>query len=146
MAAMSDYLENKLIDHILRTATFAKPAAIYVALFTALVTDAGGGTEVSTVGTGYGRIQSGPSDTDWFASQGGTSGASSGTGGFTENATEVTFGTPTGNWGTVVGWGLYDAVTAGNLLIHAPLSVSKAVNNGDAAPKFVSGALDMTFA
>jgi hypothetical protein len=142
---MSNYLENKLIDHLLRTSTFAKPAAVYVALYTVLATDAGGGTEVSTVGTGYARIQAGPSDAAWFASQGGTSGDSNGTGGLTENATEITFGTPTGNWGTVVGWALWDAVTAGNMLIHAALSISKTVNNGDAAPKFVAGALDITF-
>ena len=41
--------------------------------------DAGGGTEVT--GGRYGRVQVGPSTTAWTATQGGTVGASSGTGG-----------------------------------------------------------------
>ena len=33
-AQASDYLENKLIDHLFRAGTFAKPTALWVALFT----------------------------------------------------------------------------------------------------------------
>ena len=47
MSAMSDYLENALINHIFRNTDFTRPANIYVALFTAAPNDAGGGTEVS---------------------------------------------------------------------------------------------------
>ena len=52
-AQASDYLENKLIDHLFRAGTFAKPTALWVALFTGAPGDAGGGTEVS--GGSYAR-------------------------------------------------------------------------------------------
>jgi len=48
---------------------------------------------------------------------------------------------PTANWGMVTHWGIFDAATAGNLLIHAALTTSKMINNGDAAPSFGAGAL-----
>lgn len=147
MSAMSDYLENKLVDFLLRSGTFTKPSTIYVALFTSNPTDAGGGTEVSTSSTGYARVQVGPGDTAWNATQGGTSGNSSGTGGLTDNAADIVFGTPTtNNWGTVTGWGLFDASTGGNLLIWGALGTPKAVNAGDSAPRFQAGAIDITFA
>ena len=141
---MSDYLENKIVDHIFRSTSFTKPSTLYVALLTAAPSDAGGGTEVSA--GGYARVQVGPSDTAWNATQGGTSGNSSGTGGLTDNAADIQFGTPTANWGTITHFGIYDAITGGNLLIWGALSTSKTVNNGDAAPKFLAGALDITFA
>lgn len=144
MAAMSDYLENKLIDHIFRAASFTKPTGLYVALFTSVPTDTGG-VEVGA-GLGYARVQVGPGDTSWEATQGGTSGNSSGTGGLTQNAADIVFGTPTANWGTILGFGIYDASTGGNLLIAGTLSAGKAVNLGDAPPKFLAGALDISFA
>jgi hypothetical protein len=142
VAGFSDFLENKLVDHIFRNTAYTMPTTIYVSLFTAAPTDAGGGTEVT--GGSYARVQVGPSTTAWNATQGGTSGASSGTGGVTANAADTVFPTPTANWGTVTHFGIHDAVSAGNLLLWAPLTASKTVNNGDAAPKFLSGALTVT--
>jgi hypothetical protein len=53
---------------------------------------------------------------------------------------------PTANWGTVTHFGIFDALTAGNLLFWAALTASKVVNSGDAAPKFLAGALTITLA
>mgnify|MGYP000656172872 FL=1 len=68
MSAMSNYLENKLVDHIFRGVSFTAPAALHVALFTAAPSDSGGGTEVS--GGSYARAALSPSTTNW-ASTGG---------------------------------------------------------------------------
>jgi hypothetical protein len=144
MSAFSDYLENKLVDHILRNTAYTMPTTIYVGLYTAAPSDSGGGTEVQ--GGSYARVQVGPSTTAWTATQGGTAGASSGTGGQTANAADITFPSPTANWGLVTHFGLLDALTTGNLLFHAALTSSKVVNSGDAAPKFLAGALTITFA
>lgn len=143
MSAMSDYLENKIVDHIFRTASFAKPSGLYVALFTAAPADAGGGAEVS--GGSYARVNLAPADANWTATQGGTSGASSGSSGHTDNASAITFPSPTANWGTVSHWGIFDASSGGNLLFHGALATPKTVNNGDPAPKFNAGELDVTF-
>jgi hypothetical protein len=145
MSAMSDYLENKLVDHIFRGTSFTAPTTLYVALFTAAPSDSGGGTEVS--GGAYARVALTCNQTNWTQTQGGTGSASSGTSGLTANAVDITFPAPSGaNWGTIVAFGIFDASTSGNLIVWGNLSASKTVNDSDAAPKFLAGALDITFA
>lgn len=140
MTAMSDYLENKVIDHILRGQAFTAPATIYVALLTAAPSDAGGGTEVT--GGSYARVAVTSGLTQWAGTQSaGSTTASSGTGGTTSNNAAVTFPAPTANWGVVTHFAIYDAATAGNLLIQSALTTSKTINSGDAAPSFAAGAL-----
>jgi hypothetical protein len=140
--AFSDFLENHLIDHLLRNTAYTMPAGIYVGLLTAAPSDAGGGTEVS--GGSYARVQVGPSVSAWTSTQGTTSGASTGTGGQSANGADIVYPTPSANWGTVTHFGLYDAASGGNLLLWAALTASKVINNGDAAPKFLAGALTVT--
>ena len=144
MAALSNYLENKLIDHLLRATAYTMPTTNYVALYTGAPSDAGGGTEVT--GGSYARIQVGPSVSAWLSTNGLTSGASSGTSGQSPNAADITFPAPTAAWGVITHVGIHDAVTAGNLLLWAALAASKTVNGGDASPKFVAGALTVTLA
>lgn len=135
MAKMSDYLEGELRKHIFRTGSFTKPTALYISLHTADPTDAGTGAEVS--GGGYARVQRDPADANW-------SGASA-TDGLTDNVAAITFPAPTANWGVVTHFAIWDAATAGNMLIHGQLTTSKTINNGDPAPSFAAGALDITF-
>jgi hypothetical protein len=141
-AQASDYLENLIIDHLFRTRTWTKPAALYVALFTSGPSDSGGGTEVT--GGAYARVAFAPLDTNWNATQGGTSGNSSGTTGLTSNALAITFPAPTANWGTVSHFGLFDAVTGGNLLVWDALVATRTILSGDPAPSFPVGALQIT--
>lgn len=140
MAALSDYLENKLIDWLVRGQAFTPPATVYVALLTAAPSDTGGGTEVS--GGNYARASVASSLANWAGTQGaGTTVASSGTGGTTSNNASIAFNTPSAAWGVVTHVGLYDAVSGGNLLMWAALSASKTINNGDPAPSFAAAAL-----
>lgn len=150
MAAMSDTLENKLIDFIFRAqalgitgATAAAgtgPATLYVALYTANPTDSTAGTEVS--GGSYARVAVTSSLANWAGTQGaGTTAVSSGTSGTTSNNAAITFPAPTANWGVITGVGLLDASTAGNLLFFGALTTNKTVNNGDPAPSFAISAL-----
>lgn len=144
MSQASDYLENKIVDHIFRTASFTKPTVLAVGLFTAAPSDAAGGTEVT--GNAYARVSLNPLDTNWEATQGGTSGVSSGTGGVVSNAVIITFPTPTpAGWGTVTHFGLFDAASGGNLLIWNILTASKVINASDAVT-FPVGTLQFTFA
>lgn len=131
MGAKTNYLEDEVIKHIFRTGSFTKPTGLHVALFTAAPGEAGGGTEVT--GGSYARVNLAPGDANWAATSGGN--------GTTSNAAAITFPAPTANWGTVTHWGVFDASTGGNLLIYAALTVSKTINNGDAAPSFGVGAL-----
>jgi hypothetical protein len=124
----TDYAENKVLDHMTGKAAWGAVTA-YVGLFTAAPSDAGGGTEVS--GGGYARKATAAAD--WNAAAVGS----------TTNANAITFATPTGSWGTVTHWGLFDAATAGNLLRWAALGASKTIGAGD-TPSFAAGALTLT--
>jgi hypothetical protein len=141
-AQASDYLENLLVDHLFRTRSFPKPASLYVALFTAAPSDSGGGTEVA--GGSYARVNLAPLDANWAATQGGTSGNSTGAGGVTSNALAITFPAPTGNWGTITHFALMDAASGGNMLIWDALTAPRTILNGDPAPSFIAGALQIT--
>jgi hypothetical protein len=128
MSAMSNYLENALVNATLRATTYTAPATVYISLWTSDPTDANTGTEVS--GGSYAR-------------QAATMGAPSN--GVTTNSADIVFPTATAGWGTV-GWvGINDASTSGNLLYHAALDASKTVSSGDIF-KIVSGNLSVTLA
>lgn len=139
MAAMSNYLENKIIDWLFRAQSYTTPTGLHVGLLTAAPNDTGGGTEVS--GNSYARQNLAPSLTNWAGTQSaGSTTASSGTGGTTSNNSTITFPTPTGSWGTVTHFGVYDASTSGNLLFYGALSIAKTINQGDTI-SFAAGAL-----
>lgn len=128
MSEFSNYLENALVNAVLRNTTYTSPATVYVALFTTDPTDAGSGTELS--GNAYARTAV-------------TFGAPSN--GVTTNSADVTFPTATASWGVVTHIGLYDALTSGNLLFHTPLDSSKTIDSGDIF-KIASGSLSVTLA
>jgi len=131
MAGKSDYLENKVLDFLLGGVSYTPPATVYIALFTAAPTDAGGGTEVS--GGGYARVAVTNNTTNFPAASNGSK----------SNGTTITFPTATADWGTVVAVGIFDAATNGNLLFWANLTTSKTIQNGDTA-QFAAGSLTFT--
>ena len=132
MAAMSDYLEQKILETVLNNAAFPSISATYVSLHTADVTDAGTGTEVS--GGSYARVDCGS-----FTSMTGI------TDGQTENTAEIAFAQASASWGTVTHIGLWDASSGGNLLLHGALTASKTVDSGDTF-KIAAGDLIVTLA
>jgi len=130
MAEFSNYLENALINAVLRNTSYTSPATVYVSLYTTDPTDADSGTEVSTSGTGYARTAV-------------TFGAPSN--GVSTNSADVTFPTATASWGTVSHIGIHDASTSGNLLFHTPLDTAKTIDSGDIF-KIETGNLSVTLA
>lgn len=131
MAGFSDYLEDKVLNHVFGGTAYTAPSTLYVALYTAAPSDSGGGTEVS--GGSYAR-KSMPDMT--------VSGTSPTT---ATNGAAVEFVTATGSWGTVTHVGVFDASTSGNLLGWAALTASKTVSSGDVF-RFDAGDLDITLA
>jgi len=105
VAGQTDYTAQKLLDWIVGKTDMPANGIAYVALFTAVGVDDGTGfTEVS--GGSYARVTTGSSD--WNAASGSQPSSNS-------NAADLTFPTSTGSWGTVIGWGIFDDPTAGNL-------------------------------
>ena len=147
MSAASNYLELKVLDHILKFGNgsltvgsgsgYAPPATVYVALFS----NSGGGAATalesgtnSTSGTGnwgYYEINNGS-----YARQSVTFAAAS-SGASASNST-VTFPVPTANYNTAGTQGqtvthiaIVDAATSGNVLFYGALTTSKTVSSGD---------------
>ena len=121
---LSNYLENKVLDHFLGTTAYTMPTTVYIALYTAAPSDAGGGTEAT--GGSYARQIS----TFTAASSGATS-----------NATNVDFASMPAS--TIVAIGVHDALTAGNLLVWGTLSSNKALDAGDTL-RIATGDLDIS--
>ena len=134
MSQMTDYLEASIRTHLFRTGSFTKPTGLNIELYTAAPGETGGGTKVT--GGSYAPVSRNPSDSNWTAA--------SGTDGLTDNAAAITYPVPTASWGLVTHVGIEDQ--SGNLLLYGPLAVAKTINNGDPAPNFPIGALDVVFA
>jgi len=141
-AQASDALENLFIDHLFRSAAWAKPSALWIALFTSAPSDAGGGIEVSS--GGYTRVNLPPGDGNWTATQGGATGVSNGTGGMTSNNIAITFPAPSGDWGTVGWFGLFSLSSGGTLYVWDALLAARTILSGDPAPSFQPGSLQIT--
>ena len=150
MSAASNYLEDKLLDHVLNFGNgsltvgsgrgYTPPATVYVALFA----DSGSGVaatlESNTSGTdatskfGYYEINNGSyaRQTITFANAGAST-----TGTISSNQT-VSFPVATANYQTagttgqvVTHLALMDASTSGNVLFYGALTTSKTVSSGD---------------
>jgi len=117
--AMSNYLEEKVINAAIRGEPFPAIQMVYVALFT---TDPGEdgltGTEVS--GGSYSRRSATftePAQVDGRATS--------------YNSTEIDFGIATALWGTITHVALFDAQTGGNMLYHEALASAKLIEAND---------------
>lgn len=121
---LTNYLENKILDHILGTTSYTMPNPVYLALYTVAPTDSTAGTEVS--GGSYAR-------------QTVTFGAASG--GTASNDANVDFsGMPAC---TVVAVAVLDASTSGNMLVYGDLTANKSVDAGDIL-RISTGDLDIS--
>ena len=141
MSKASNYLEVQIGNLLLRTQVAWKPPAIAVSLHTADPTDVtatAAANEVANSG-GYARVAVSQLDANWNAPT---------TTGLFDNVNAITFPSPSGDWGVVTHFAVWDSATygAGNLLFYGALGTSKTINNGDAAPSFPAGDLDLTIA
>ena len=134
MSDFSNSAENKTYDFWFRPGqSVTRPTNIYVALFTA-VTDAEAGTGTEVSGGSYARVEC-------------TSSFGAPSNGAGDNTSAITFPAPTANWGTVTHWAIFDASSGGNAITAIKaLAQSRVVNNGDAAPSFAIGDLDLAIA
>ena len=116
MGSISDYLELEWLDHIFETGAYVVPTNIYIALSTADPTDSGGSI-AEPVGNNYERKIINTWNTAATRK--------------TTNNGVITFNTASGAWGLITHYAIFDHITAGNMLAHGSLSVSKNVVNGN---------------
>lgn len=120
---LTNYAEDKILDHLLGTASYTMPTT-YISLYTVAPTDSSAGTEVT--GGSYARQ---------------AAAFSAASGGATSNSANLDFtGMPSC---TVVAVGVMDALTGGNLLVYGTLTANKTLDAGDIL-RIASGDLDIT--
>lgn len=127
----SDYLENKLLDHVLGGPDYARPATVYLALFSAAPTDVGGGTELA--GNGYARVAVTNNSTNFPAAAGGSK----------SNGVEIAFAAATADWVQATHFAYFDAAAAGNMLRWGALDNPVTAHTGESV-KFPAGTLVAT--
>jgi len=132
MAGFTDYLENALLDHVFGGGSdnYTAPSNIYIALLNTVPTDdAGTGLVEPTSGVNYERKST--TSADWETASAGT----------ISNTEIILFNTiGAGGWGTLNGFGLFDDLTAGNLLMFGTFSFP-IVAEENLAISFASGEL-----
>lgn len=117
--ALSTYLANRLLDHVIGKTDFDRPATVYLAAFTAAPGAGGGGTEAAW--GGYARVA--------------IAGASiqAAAGGASTNVADITFAASTGGAAqTVTHVATFDALAGGNMLEFFALDAAVTINPGDA--------------
>lgn len=118
----SDYLENQVLDNVLASGG-------WIALSTANPLDDGSGLTEPDTGDGYSRVEV----LDWDAAASGQK----------PNTNPIEFPEATASWGTITHFAILDSSSGGNILIHGPLTVAKAIGAGD-IPRFAPGDLVIT--
>jgi len=134
-SGFSQYLEDACLNFFRGTTFPAVPANLYLALFTTAPVNGVDSSAVEVSGGSYARKAVVPNTTN-FAAPSGAAPATSASG------ANFVFVTPTGSWGTVVGWAMYDASSAGNMLAYGSFS-GVAVGSGDTV-EFLSGNLSIS--
>ena len=130
MGSGSDYLEIAVLDHVVGKTAFSIPT-VYLGLSTADPLDSASGL-AEPIGNGYARLATAGGDWDAAAA------------GATANAVIMTLGPASGGaWGTITHFALFDAVSGGNMLMHAALDTPRTVADTDSI-SFAIGALDIT--
>ena len=124
---MSQYLSRALLNHLLGNGAYTVPTNRYVALMTNV-----GGTEVS--GNNYARVLC----NSWSVATLADPSVST-------NSAVITFPTPSGSWGTVTHFQLFDALTGTTNALSdvETLTASKTIASGDGVD-FQTGQLAVT--
>ncbi len=121
-----------MLDHYLGKTSFTMPAAVYMALCTAVPTDASTGTTITEANyTGYARKQVAASDLNAAAA------------GTTTNAAVITFAACTAGSSTIIGIALVDALTLGNVLVWGT-TTSKVIDTTSTPPTVPIGNLSVS--
>jgi len=139
MTAMSDYLENIVINHMLRGAAYTPPATVYLALFTAvtgLEADNPTGEVKAPGASGYARQ---------------ALALDAASGGVSANTDIEEFVAASADWAQITHVAIVDHptnVTWGtnvHVLMWGPMTTPKTLGDGDTL-KFPVGDLDVVFA
>jgi len=119
MAAKSDYLEDKIYNHVLRNTAYTSPTGTWIALFTATTGLETNSPSAEVSGGSYVRLAVGAATGRSFTASSGGAGSNTETWEFVQ---------ATANWGVITHIAVMDAVTVGNVLYHGALTSAVTIN------------------
>ena len=123
MSAASNYLENKVLDHVLTATSYTAPGTRYVGLFKSPVSLAATDADLEA-GTLTNEVSGGSYVRKSVTFAAASSGSSA------TNAT-VTFDAATASWGEITHVAIMDAETSGNVLFWGRVTTAKTIESGD---------------
>jgi len=131
-----DYLENKILEHIVGKTSFAMPTA-YIALCTADPGEANSGAGISEVANSNGYARKATSGSDWGEASGGA----------ISNAAAIVFPQATDSWGTITHYAIMTSPVWGEgyMLVWGDVTTPKTIDSGDTV-QFAIGDLDLSCA
>ena len=124
--SFSDFWEGEILDHLFGIGAYAAPT-MYVGLSTADPLDNASGLAEPGAGS-YARV---------------ACAAWSRVADEIDNDAAITFPEATAGWGTITHVALFDAITAGNMLVSFALGAGVTVSTGETA-RFAAGELNVT--
>lgn len=124
MSGFSDYTAQATIKYWMNGTAMPSVTHRYLAVFTADPKDDNSGSSNEVSGTWYAR-QIADTWTTPVSNPDGTSGT------VVKNDVQITFPAVSGSSVTVTHWGLYDALSGGNLLYSGALTIPKTLNAYD---------------
>jgi hypothetical protein len=116
--SFTNYMENKILDHLFGGETSPYQAAYWLGLSTSAPAEDGTNFSEPSVAFGYGRAQIDANNTVFPAAVAGS---------IKNGGVAVSFSKATTPWGTITHFGIFDASSGGNLLAYAALTTPHVV-------------------
>jgi hypothetical protein len=133
MASFSDYLELKVLDHVLSDGAFTEPANVYLGLWTSALTDASTSATAGEANyTTYARVEILATDLSAAAA------------GAKTNSAALTFPACTAGSSTITFFGVFDVASgAGNMILWGTVT-SKLIDTSNTPPTVAISAFSAT--
>jgi hypothetical protein len=130
--AITNFLRKSLGDEAIAKVAYTMPAAVYLGLFRGSPGATGSLTDEVTGGS-YARIE--------ITSK---LGAFNLTTGLAVSTADITFATPTANWGVVTHIGVMDAATVGNVMFYETMPSPRNIISGSRPIVFLAGQVQIS--
>lgn len=137
--SFTNYLEHATLDLMFGATAFTPSGNLYVGLSTTTPAEDGSSFTEPSSASGYNRAII--SNTKSVISGWSTASQLS-TSGEVHNMGTISFGSASGNWGTITHAGVWNSLTNGNLLTASALTLQKTPTSGDIVT-FPSGAISI---
>lgn len=119
MGKLSDYAENKVLDHVLKNDAYPRPDSLFLTMANDYIVDSDTGGSIDEVAGGdFARI----SANSWDAAANRA----------TTNSTVMSFPAPSADWGVAYSWAILDTATllTGNIIAYGDFSPAKNILSG----------------